>query len=158
MTFPNRYKTHILEQKSETYLRRQLPQDSTVNRPQHDYGVDFQIGITEHGELRGLELLAQLKASQNSSVYEKTETIQLKMSTYKYLRNLLSVVILVKYVESEDEAYWTFLRDFTPARIQNQRTVTVHIPKANRLSETKWEAITEEIRQITNLKLGAVNG
>jgi hypothetical protein len=158
MPFPVRHEAHILEQKSETFLRSNLPQDWTVNRPQNDYGVDFQIGIAEDGKLRGLELIVQLKASQTSSGSEYSETVQLKVKTNNYLRKLLTVVMLVKYVESENEAYWTFLREVMPPRNENQETFTVHIPKTKRISEIHWEAIIAEIKQITNLKLGAVNG
>ena len=76
--------SHILEQKSETYLRANIPQDWTVNRPQNDYGVDFQLGIAENGELRGLELIIQLKASSMSNDHEDREQIRLKTSTYNY--------------------------------------------------------------------------
>jgi hypothetical protein len=158
MTFPIRHKTHILEQRSETFLRSQLPQGWTINRPDNDYGVDFQIGIAENGELRGLELIVQLKASKNSSGPRNTETVQLKVSTYNYLRKLLTVVMLVKYVESENEAYWTFLRDFAPPNKENRETFTIHIPKTNKLSRIDWQVTTGRIRHITDLKLGAVNG
>jgi len=70
----------------------------------------------------------------------------------------LTVVKLVKYVELENEAYWIFLRDVRPHYTENQRTFTVHIPKTNKLSEIDWGATTAIIRQITDKKLGAVNG
>ena len=158
MPFPIRHESHTLEQKSETFLRNHIPQAWVVNRPEKDYGVDYQLGITEDGELKGLELLIQLKASGKSSGHEDTETINLKVSTYNYLRKLLTVVMLVKYVESENEAYWEFLRDISPHIDENQKTFTVHISKRKKLSETQWEAVTAIVRQITNLKLGAVNG
>ncbi|MGA2476235.1 MAG: DUF4365 domain-containing protein [Terriglobia bacterium] len=157
MSFPIRHESHTLEQKSETFFRNQIPQHWVVNRPQNDYGVDFQIGITEGSELRGLELTVQLKASEESSGNEDTETITLSVSTYNYLRKLLTVVMLVKYVESEAEAYWVLLREITPPTDEGQKTFTVHIPKANRLSSINWRDIATVVGQITGLKLGAVN-
>ncbi len=158
MPFPQRHKAHSLEQKSETFLRNHIPQDWTVYRPQDDYGVDLQIGITENGELRGLELSIQLKASHDSSGHGNTEAARLKMSTYNYLRQLLTVVMFVKYVESENEAYWIFLREVMPPNNENQSTFTVHIPKTNKLSESDWEVITATVKRITDMKLEAVNG
>jgi len=158
MPFPIRHESHILEQKSETFFRSRIPQDWVVNRPQNDYGVDFQIGIAEGGELRGLELIVQLKASEESSGDEVKETITLKLSTYNYLRKLLTVVMLAKYVESRNEAYWVFLREIEPPMNEDQKTFTVHIPKVNRLSVIDWGTITTTVRQITDLKLDAVNG
>ncbi len=80
------------------------------------------------------------------------------MSTYNYLRGLLTVAMVIKYVESENEAYWIFLREVTPPHNENQITFTVHIPRTNKLSEIDWGATTAIVRQITDLKLGAVNG
>jgi hypothetical protein len=120
--------------------------------------VDFQIGIAEDRQLRGLELIVQLKASKESSRHEDTENIQLRVSTFNYLRKLLTVVMLVKYVESENEAYWTFLREVPPPRDENQHEFTVHIPKTRKLSEIQWNETTDIVRLITNKKLGAING
>jgi hypothetical protein len=158
MSFPIRHETHTLEQKSETFFRNQIPQDWVPNRPQHDYGIDLQVGITEEGELRGLELVVQLKAAKESSGDGETEAITLKVSTYNYLRKLLTVVMLVKYVEEVSEAYWIFLRNISPPQNEEQETFTVHIPKENRLTAINWGEITTLVRNITNLKLGAVNG
>ena len=116
MSFPIRHEKHTLEQKSETFFRNKIPQDWVVNRPQRDYGADFQIGITEGRELRGLGLIVQLKASEESSGGGDAETTTLKVSTYNYLRKLLTVVMLVKYVEASGEAYWVLLRDIRPPK------------------------------------------
>ncbi len=75
MPFPIRPETHVLEQKSETFLRNKIPQGWTVDRPQNDYGVDFQIGIAKNGELKGLELIVQLKASEKKAVGMKTQKL-----------------------------------------------------------------------------------
>lgn len=158
MTFPQRHHTHVLEQQSETYLRTNLPQEWTVNRPQNDYGVDFQLGIAEGGELRGLELIIQLKASLDSNNHENSEEILLKTTTYNYLRKLLTVVMLVKYVASENEAYWILLRDIPGPNDPAQEKFTVRVPKENRLSNIDWNENIHLVRMITNLKLGAVNG
>jgi AAA15 family ATPase/GTPase len=158
MSFPIRHENHTLEQESETFLLGRLPQDWVPNRPQHDYGADFQIGIAEGRELRGLELIVQLKASERGSDNEYFEDIRLNVSTYNYLRKLLTVVMLIKYVKTSNEAYWLFLRDIAPPKDENQKSFTVHIPKTNMLSSIYWDYIASIVRQITDLKLGAVNG
>ena len=158
MSFPIRHETHTLEQKSETFFRKNIPQDWIINSPQKDYGVDFQIGIIEGRELKGLELLVQLKASEESNGTEDSEPFKLKVSTYNYLRSLLTVVILIKYIESEGEAYWEFLREISPPMNEDQSTFTICIPKTKKLSTTQWDEITATVRQVTDLKLGAING
>ena len=158
MSFPIRHENHTLEQESETFFLGKIPQDWVPNKPQQDYGVDFQIGITEDRELRGLEILVQLKASEKSGDNEDSEDIILNVSTYNYLRNLLTVVMLIKYVKASNEAYWVLLRDIEPPKDENQKSFTVHIPKTNIVSTIDWEHLASIVRDITNLKLGAVNG
>ena len=108
--------------------------------------------------MKGLELIVQLKASKKNSGDGDTETINLKISTYNYLRKLLTVVMLVKYVEESGDAYWVFLRDINEPQDQDHKTFTVHIPKNHKFSKIHWGAITSIVRQITNKKLGAING
>jgi hypothetical protein len=158
MPFPIRHEAHTLEQESRNFLRNHLPVDWVANQPQDDYGIDFQIEIPEDGQLRGLELIIQLKAAKNGTGSENTETVSLRVATFNYLRRNLRVVMIIKYVKSANEAYWIFLRDVNPPHDENQKSFTVHIPKTNRLSATNWDQIKTLIRMITNKKLGAVNG
>ena len=65
--------------------------------------------------------------------------------------------MLVKYVENENEAYWVLLRDIAGPNNPNQKTLTVHIPRENRMSDINWDEQIDLIKKITYLKLGAVN-
>lgn len=85
MQYPSRPHSHILEQKSETFLRNNLPQDWTVTRLSIDYGQDLNIEISEYGQMKGLELIVQLKSCSVSNSSKDCERIQLKVSTYNYL-------------------------------------------------------------------------
>jgi Domain of unknown function (DUF4365) len=151
--FPLRVKSHRLEEISERYFQQMLPKNWTLERRLNDYGVDLAVEIFEGEEAKGLELLIQLKASAEPSG-NKTESVTLKTATYNFLWDKLQVVMLVKYIHSENEAYWLFLRDI-PTPTQRCKTFTVHIPKENRLSAAPWEQIQAHVRRITNCKLAA---
>lgn len=125
-----------------------------ADKPPSDYGVDLRIDIFEDDQASGLELLVQLKASDSVSGKD-TETVQLKTSTYNFLWDKLQVVMLVKYIKAENEAYWLLLRDI-PAPVQSQKQFTVHIPRANRLSAAPWDQIQAHVRRVTNTKLAAM--
>jgi hypothetical protein len=77
----------------------------------------FGIGITQltsllarRSDASGLELLVQLKASSRPAEGDN-ETITLRTATYNYLWDKLQVVMLVKYVEAVNEAYWLLLSE-----------------------------------------------
>lgn len=151
--YPRRVDNHQLEEVSERCFRNLLPRNWTCDKPAQDYGVDLRVDLYDEQAATGLELLVQLKASTKGSNQE-TETIRLRTATYNHLWDKLQVVILVKYIEAVDKAYWLLLSE-VPEPNQDQDTFTVHIPKANVLSEIDWDKIYEYVRGVTDEKLAA---
>jgi hypothetical protein len=159
MQFPQRHQSHTLAYESEQFFRDTLPRDWVVHKPEADYGQDLRIELTEDGQLRGCELVVQIKASETPSGNERYESIQgLKVSTYNYLKRVLPVVMFVKYVRSERKAYWVYLGEIPPPSDVSQETLTVRVPKANRLSELTWSEVATHVRKVTHRKLNAGEG
>ena len=149
--YPTRPRSHNLEELSERYFNENLPENWTTEKPESDYGVDLRVDIFEGEYATGLELLIQLKAS-DTSVDGENESIRLRTATYNHLWDKLQVVMLVKYIANEDEAYWLLLSQ-VPEPNQDQDTFTVSIPKQNKLSNIDWEYIKQYIREVTDEKL-----
>jgi len=152
--FPIRSESHQLEELSERFFREYLPRNWTAEKPGNDYGVDLRVDMFEDNKATGLELLVQLKASAEPTG-SHTETVRLKTTTYNLLWGKLQVAMLVKYVESEREAYWLLFRDI-PTPSQDQETFTVHIPKANRFSVIQWLDIQAYVYDVADTKLAAM--
>jgi hypothetical protein len=150
--FPQRPEAHQLANESEIFFRSHLPRDWTCESPPSDYGVDLRIGIVSGGQVSGKELLVQLESSAEEKPGDSV-SVRLKSSTYRYLRGMLPVALLVKYVASEQEAYWLLLKDIA-APPEGQQTFTVRIPRANRLSQNPWSIIEGHIRRVHDRKLG----
>jgi hypothetical protein len=149
--YPQRNDAHQLEELSMRFFANALPRNWHSEKPGADYGVDLKVDIFEKTDATGLELLVQLKSSHDANDAEY-ETVRLNTSTYNYLWDKLQVVMLVKYVEAEKEAYWLLLSD-VPEPNQEQDSFTVRIPKQNRLSSINWQEIQEYVRQVTNGKI-----
>ncbi len=151
--YPMRPNNHNLEELSKRFFENSLPRNWVPNKPSNDYGVDLRVDIFEDDLAIGLELLVQLKSSQKMSEGE-TENICLSIKTYNYLWDKLQVVMLVKYIEEENEAYWLLMKDI-PEPNQEHQTFTVNILKTNKLSTIDWNEIKEYIRRVTDTKLAA---
>jgi len=151
MMYPQRDETHKLEELSERFFANSLPRNWRSERPGGDYGVDTKVDIFEGDNATELELLVQLKSSHAASA-SAFESIRLKTTTYNYLWDRLQVVMLVKYVEVKNEAYWLLLSD-VPEPNQNQDSFTIRIPKENRLSSIDWQRIQNYVRDVTNGKI-----
>lgn len=157
--YPQRHPYHVLADESEDFFKKSLPGDWIVNKPQKDYGQDLRIDLTDDGQVKGCELVIQMKASEKPTRHDEYETILgLKTSTFNYLKGLLSVVMFVKYIQSEREAFWIFLRDIPAPANENQETMTIKIPRTNRLSEIAWGKVADFVREVTHCKLKAAEG
>lgn len=155
--YPQRHPNMTLEAKSENYFRSMLPQSWAVHKPAPDYGQDLSIEIEEGGQFRGRELIVQLKASLKPSGNAEFETISLPVASYNYLRDNLRVVLLVKYIASEEEGYWLLLKDISPpSGFENQESFSVRFPRTNRISTINWERdVVAHVRAMTIKKLRA---
>jgi Domain of unknown function (DUF4365) len=150
---PQRPQNHNREELSERFFNSCLPGNWYSHKPQNDYGIDLIVDLFDGSDATGLELLVQLKSTgnPNDSAIEKQG---LDTSTYNYLKRKLQVVMIVKYVIPDDEAYWILLKD-VPSPNQRNKSLTIHIPKENRLSEINWDNIKEYVRGVTDRKLAA---
>jgi hypothetical protein len=104
--------------------------------------------------VNGQQLIIQLKASDRSDSPEWI-TVRLDVPTLVLLRGMLEVAMLVKYVAADREAYWLLLKDFTKQPGPDQRTITVRIPKTNRVSAQPWAAIAAHVQAVHFRKLNA---
>ena len=152
--YPQRPEAHQLEEASRRFFVQCLPANWAPERPANDYGIDLRVDIFEGNAATGLELLVQLKASEQA-VDGDTESIDLRATTYNMLRDKLQVAMLVKYSRAENEAYWLLLKDAREPQ-EGCESVTVRIPKANRLSQIDWPHIQEHVRNVTDVKLAAI--
>lgn len=152
MEYPQRHPNHSLEERSVNFLRRYLPCDWNVNSVDRDYGKDMEIEICQNGRFKGLEFIVQLKSSREPNNLNGYELQRLRVSTYNYLWDNLRVVLIVKYVESEDEAYWILLKDVAKPS-QEDDTFTIRIPRHNPLSQIDWNDIVDHVTDVTSKKL-----
>lgn len=152
--FPQRPKTHQLEAESVAFVQAQVPHGWTFDRPEHDYGVDIRLGLAKNRQVTGEQLVVQLKASAVAPEGE-TVSVTLDTSTLNFLRNMLEVAMVIKYVAREQEAYWLLLKDFRSQPREGQKTVTIRIPRTNKLSARPWDQIARHVEAVHFRKLSA---
>lgn len=152
---PSRIENHRLEADSENHFNQHLPRDWTSFKPMPDFGVDIVVNIFDGDEATSRELLVQLKSSlePNSTADDAYERLTLDVSTYNYLWDQLQVVLLVKYVASEQTAYWQLLSQ-VPEPNQENQTMTVRIPKNQIFNDEACHRIRTYVEYVHKKKLG----
>ena len=152
MDKPNRHNNHILETESSKFFNFQVPNEWYVDKPEHDYGIDYVVNIVTNNQVTGLSFSVQLK----SKIKERGDDftiISLKHSTLGLFHTKLEPVLLVSYVQEEKEAYWCWYNELEFDLTSSQKTYTVNIPKANKLSQIDWGSISKYVQNIFSVKM-----
>ncbi|GAB3533092.1 hypothetical protein GCM10027443_17880 [Pontibacter brevis] len=152
METPNRHNNHILETESSKFFNSQVPNDWYVDKPEHDYGIDYVVNIVTNNQVTGLSFSVQLK----SKIKEKSDDftiISLKHSTLGLYHTKLEPVLLVSYVQEEKEAYWCWYNELEFDLTSSQKTYRIKIPKANKLSKIDWDSISKYVQNIFSIKM-----
>lgn len=97
---PIRHNNHILETESNKFVNNHIPNEWVIDKPDHDYGIDYNINIVINNEVTGLSFSVQLK-SMIRDHYSDFATITLKHSTLSLFNTMLIPVLLVAYVQEE---------------------------------------------------------
>jgi len=149
---PQRHNNHILETESSKFFNFQVPNEWYIDKPEHDYGIDYVVNIATNNQATGLSFSVQLK----SKIKEKNNsftTIKLKHSTLGLFNTKLEPVLLVAYVREEKEAYWCWYNELVFDLTSSQKTYTINIPKANKLSQIDWSVILKYVQNIFSVKM-----
>jgi len=149
---PKRHNNHILETESSKFFNFQVPSEWYIDKPEHDYGIDYIVNIANNNQATGLSFSVQLKSKIKEKNHRFT-TITLKHSTLGLFNTKLEPVLLVAYVREEKEAYWCWYNELGFDLTSSQKTYTINIPKANKLRQIDWGAISEYVQNIFSIKM-----
>lgn len=152
MDKPNRHNNHILETESNKFFNFQVPNEWYIDKPEHDYGIDYVVNIVTNNQVTGLSFSVQLK----SKIKEKKDdfaVVLLKHSTLGLFNTKLEPVLLVAYIQEEKEAYWCWYNELDFDLTSSQESYTINIPKTNKLSQIDWGAISKYVQDIFSVKM-----
>lgn len=150
---PQRHNNHILENKSNKFFNNQLPSEWFVDKPDNDYGIDYVANIVVNNEVTGLNFSVQLK-SKEVNTNKRTVNIQFKTSTLNFYRARLEPIMIVAYVQNDDEAYWTWFDEISISDndLVSKEHLYLKISKAKRLSELDWNLVTKKVQKHFGIK------
>ncbi|ANI89689.1 hypothetical protein A9P82_10550 [Arachidicoccus ginsenosidimutans] len=152
MDRPKRHNNHVLETESNKFFNNQIPHEWFIDKPDHDYGIDYIVNIVSNEHVTGLSFCVQIK-SKIEERNSEAATIKLKHSTLELFNTKLEPVMLVAYIQKEKAAYWCWYNDLNIDLTSTQKTYAVKIPKTNRLSEINWNSIFEYVKDIFSMKM-----
>ena len=164
-----RTREHILADLSMNYVERQiLLRGFAVNRLHTDYGIDLlMLTNTDDGEIEVGQVLFQVKATDSLQVVGDGQDIacRIEVADLNSWRDECMPVILVLYDGQDDRAYWLYVQEYFDDstgcgedRLMDQDSVTVRIPKKNRLGRKAIERFRHFRDQRVKLMKGASNG
>lgn len=152
MDKPNRHNNHILETESNKFFNIQVPNEWFIDKPEHDYGIDYNVNIASNNQVTGLSFSVQLKSKikENNS---KIASIKLKHSTLGLFNTKLEPVLLIAYIQEDKEAYWCWYNDLNIDLTSSQKTYIINIQKTNKLSQIDWESVSQYVQSVFSIKM-----
>lgn len=149
-----RIRSHKIETLSDTFLETFFV-DWICNKLHNDYGLDYNINITENGVSTGLNFFVQNKGTDSINFSEGFIKYSIETKYLDYYGNFVEPVLINRYDAQNNCGYWInaqkYVRDVLDKEKPDWRmqgTVTLYIPIINKLSKLK--DIKSEI--ITSLK------
>ncbi|MBW8244018.1 DUF4365 domain-containing protein [Muricauda oceani] len=151
MTRPKRHDNHILETESNKYFKNCIPNEWFVDKPEHDYGIDFIVNLVLRGYVTGLNFSVQLK-SMKVNRNEDFACVTLKHSTLGMFNTRLEPVLIIAYVKEDEEAYWCWYADLKIDLTSSQKSYRIRVPKSNKLSEIDTKGIFSYVQNVFGIK------
>ncbi len=137
--YPEVPQTHITQEIGQRVLKNSLPPSWTVEQTIKDYGIDYDVEVTEGKSKKGLGFKVQLKGSEEF-VFGKDDRIHVKLKarTINYWINHFGPVMIVCADVENNKIYYSWLEDAYkeyPNPVIGQDHKTLYIEK-NDLSKS----------------------
>ncbi len=157
MALPRRPRQHVLETESKNNLAQNIPNEWVIQSIENDYGIDNFVEIVQYQELDGNFFSIQLKGTDSNFENQEFVSVRMNTRTIQYLMRRVELVMIVLYASSEQESYWTWLRDAIDGINYDNQTFRIRIPKQNCLSVANWQRISEFSERIRYRKVNSAN-
>jgi hypothetical protein len=141
---PKRPKAHVVGYHAEQFVLFNLPREWISRQVSYDYGLDLNVEIVRNNRVTGKTFSIQVKALGEVKGKEDIR-VRLKTSTINYMKERFEPVVLVVYVQSENDAYWIWANDLPES--DDQKTMSVIVPRKQSLLRTDWNKFAEDIEK-----------
>ena len=146
MEYPNRHKSHVLESASERYVKYHMPNEWIFSKPSNDYGIDLICEIVIDNKIKGYEYGIQLKSKKTDKNTDFVLVKGLKRKSINYWLNSLKPIMLIVYVEEQNQAYWKWITNSTFDLKKANSKFQLKIDKKNTISQINVDKISNYIK------------
>jgi len=139
-----RPKQHVIDSQAQLLFKQSLPPEWIVRPLEPDYGIDYEVEVVEGGSFTGLRLYVQLKGTLSPKYTDASLSISFARDKLIYYSEKVNRPVFIIVADLVNNAcLWLYAQRFirevlrvTNPRWYLQESVTLHIPKANKLPET----------------------
>jgi hypothetical protein len=161
-----RTRSHIIADLSVNHFERHaLLCGYTVERVEHDYGVDLILYTYDaNGEPESDAISIQMKATDHLTILEDQQTIAFVVEQAdldSWLAQTMPL-ILILYDAVAEIAYWLYIQAYFTRQLgfdvaRTGKTVTVHVPKSNVVDQAAIRRFAEFKADVARQTKGAVH-
>lgn len=139
-----RPKQHVIDSQAQLLFRQSLPAEWIVRQIVPDYGIDYEVEIVEGESLTGFTFYVQLKGTISPKYTDASLCLSFEVDKLIHYSEKVNKPVFIIVADLVNNAcLWLYAQRFIREvlRVNNpswhsQKSVTLHVPKANKLSET----------------------
>lgn len=149
-----RPRTHVIEDESTQAFQSALSRSNfVVRKPDHDYGVDFEVEIFEAGEVTGLTFKVQMKSTDNWQ-----GSLRIAKDDIEYWISLDVPVLVVFYDVPSDTFHACWAHSLSEAMLQSTaKKLKVTADSSIDIRSLSWQqGLINELYTLRNLRRGYV--
>jgi hypothetical protein len=151
-----RPKQHTIDSQAQLLFLQSLPIEWVPRKLEPDYGIDYEVDIVEGDSFTGFTFYVQLKGTLSPKYTDASFCLSFEVDKLTYYSDKVNRPVFIIVADLvNNECLWLYAQRFIREvlRVNNpswhlQKSVTLHIPKANRLSETS-ESLAQAAKQGT---------
>jgi hypothetical protein len=151
-----RPRQHTIDSQAQLLFLKSLPIEWVPRELKPDYGIDYEVGIVEGESFTGFKFYVQLKGTLSPKYTDASFCLPFEVHKLTYYSDKLDRPIFIIVADLvNNECLWLYAQRFIREvlRVNNpswhlQKSVTLHIPKANSLPETS-ESLAQVAKQGT---------
>lgn len=139
-----RPKQHVIDSRAQSLFLQSLPAEWVVRPRVPDYGIDYEVEIVEGDSFTGLTFYVQLKGTLSPKYTDASFCLSFEVDKLTYYSDKVNRPVFIIVADLvNNECLWLYAQRFIREvlRVNNpswhsQKSVTLHVPKANRLPDT----------------------
>lgn len=145
---------HVIDTQAQSLFQQSIPAEWVVRSSSPDYGIDYEVEIVEGDSLTGFTFYVQLKGTRSPRYNDLSLCLPFEVKKLSYYAEKVNRPVFIMVTDLvRNKCLWLYAQRYIREVLRSsnpswylQKSVTLYIPKANKLPET-LESLGQAVKE-----------